>query len=45
MGHYDTALNDIEVCATLKLNSDVAYYKAIILENNGDIEGALEIYE
>lgn len=45
MGNYEDALDDIEVCATLKLNSDVAYSKAIILENNGLIDRALELYE
>ncbi|KAH0570100.1 Tetratricopeptide repeat protein [Spironucleus salmonicida] len=45
MGQYDKALQDVEFCARRKLNSDVAYNKAIILENMGQIDKALIMYE
>lgn len=45
MGNYRQALEDCEICATLMLNSNVAYNKAIILENSGKIDEALRIYE
>lgn len=45
MGNYRQALEDCEICATIMLNSNVAYNKAIILENSGEIDGALRIYE
>ncbi|CAL6037866.1 Tetratricopeptide_repeat protein [Hexamita inflata] len=45
MGNYEQALTDIEICATLKLDSNVAYNKAIIQENSGKIDESLELYE
>ena len=41
MGEYDEALIDIEFCARRRLNPDVAYYKAIILENQGRTDESL----
>ncbi|TNJ28415.1 Tetratricopeptide repeat protein [Giardia muris] len=45
MGFYENALRDIEFCAHRKLNSDVAYSKAIVCENIGRMNDALTIYE
>ena len=45
MGFYENALRDIEFCAHRKLNADIAYAKAIICENIGELEESLVIYE
>lgn len=45
MGRYDEAISDITLCSRRLLNSDVAFNKAIIIENQGNGDAAMDIYE